>query len=56
MNWFTTTLIVVICFLILTDLTKVFVEFCVLEVFQVLGDVTMDEGIRSKKSLILGMP
>ena len=24
--------------------------------FQVLGDITMDEGIRSKKSLRLGMP
>ena len=34
MNWFTTALTVVICFLILTDLTKAFVEFCVIEVFK----------------------
>ena len=32
-----------------------FVEFCDWS-FQVLGDVTMDEGIRSKKSLSFGMP
>ena len=34
MNWFDTTLIVVIYFLILTDLTKVLFEFCVIEVFK----------------------
>ena len=34
MNWFDTVLIVVICFLILTDLTKVLLEFCVIEVFK----------------------
>ena len=34
MNWFTTSLIVVISFLILMDLTKAFVEFCVIEVFK----------------------
>ena len=33
-EWVATVLIVVICFLILTDLTKVFVEFCVIEVFK----------------------
>ena len=32
------------------------VEFCVIEIFQVLGEISMDEGIRSKKSLSLGMP
>ena len=31
------------------------VEFCVLK-FQVLGETTMDKGIRSSKSLRLGMP
>ena len=35
MNWFDTVLIVVIFFLILTDLTKAFVEFCVDEVFEI---------------------
>ena len=34
MNGFATVLKVVVCFLILTDLTKVFVEFCVIEVFK----------------------
>ena len=28
MNWFATVLIVVICFVILTDLTKFFLSFC----------------------------
>ena len=32
MNWFDTVLIVVIYFPIVTDLTKAFVEFCVIEV------------------------
>ena len=32
-----------------------FVEFCVIK-FQVLGYLMMDKGIRSKKSLSLGMP
>ena len=35
---------------------KGFVEFFVIEVFKFLGYLTMDEGIRSKKSLSLGMP
>ena len=34
MNGFTTVLKVVICFIILTDLMKVFVKFCVIEVFK----------------------
>ena len=34
MNWFSTVLIVVISFLILTDLTKVLFEFCVIEVLK----------------------
>ena len=54
MNWFATTLIVVICFLILTDLTKAFVEFCVVEVFKFWVILRwMKEGC---KSLSLGMP
>ena len=55
MNGFAAVLIVVICFVILTDLTKVLLSFVWLS-FQVLGEITMDEGIRSKKSLSLGMP
>ena len=54
-NQFTTVLKVCNMFLILTDLTR----FCwVLRdwSFQVLGEITMDEGIRSGKSLRLGMP
>ena len=34
MNWFPTALIVVTCFLILTDLTKVLFKICVIEVFK----------------------
>ena len=34
MNWFTTVLRVVICFIILTDLTELSVKFCVTEVFK----------------------
>ena len=55
MNWFPTALIVVTCLLILTDLTKVSLSFVWLN-FQVLGEVTMDEGIRSKNNLNLGKP
>ena len=33
-EWVTTVPKVVICFLILMDLTKIFVEFCVIEVFK----------------------
>ena len=34
MNWIATVLSVVICFIILTDLTELSVEFCVDEVFE----------------------
>ena len=34
MNWFATVLRVVICFIILTDLTKHSVKFCVIKVFK----------------------
>ena len=34
MNRFEIVLIVVVCFLILTDLMKVLLEFCVIEVFK----------------------
>ena len=34
MNWFAIVLRVVICFIILTDLTELFVKFCVIEVFK----------------------
>ena len=33
MNWFATVLRVVICFIILTDLTEFLLKFCVDEVF-----------------------
>ena len=46
---------VVIYFLILTELTSFLLSF-VLGSFQVLGKDSMDYGIRSGKSLILGMP
>jgi hypothetical protein len=42
-------------FIILTDLTKFLLSF-VCWSFQVLGEITMDEEIRSGKTLILGMP
>ena len=54
MNRFATVLIVVVCFLILTDLTKVLFEFCVIEVFKFWVILWwMKEGC---KSLSLGMP
>ena len=34
MNWLSTVLRVVICFIILMDLTELFVNFCVIEVFK----------------------
>ena len=46
---------VVFCFLILTELTSFLLSF-VLWSFQVLGKDSMDYGIRSGKSLSLGMP
>ena len=48
-------LMMVICFLILTELTNFLLSF-VLWSFQVLGKDSMDYGIRSGKSLSLGMP
>ena len=44
MNWFATVLRVVICFIILTDLTKLFVEFCVDEVIKDRGGLDVGEG------------
>ena len=55
MNGFATIFIVVIFFVILIDLTKVLLSFVWLK-FSSLGEIAMDEGIRSKKSLCLGMP
>ena len=46
---------VVICVVSLTDLTSFLLSF-MLWSFQVLGEVSMDYGIRSGKSLILGIP
>ena len=46
---------VVFCFLSLTELTSFLLSF-VLSSFQVLGKDSMDYGIRSGKSLSLGMP
>ena len=46
---------VVVCFVVLTELMRFSVEFCVVK-FQVLGKDLMDYGIRSGKSLRLGMP
>ena len=55
MNWFATVLRVVICFIILTDLTEFSVEvFCVDEVFD-RGDLDMRKRKRGKRSS-LGMP
>ena len=56
MNWFDTTLIVVVYYFYTNGSHEGFLEFCVIEVFKVLGEITMDQGIRSKKSLSLGMP
>ena len=46
----------VVCFLLLTELTKIFLLSFVLWSFQVLGKDLMDYGTRSGKSLSLGMP
>ena len=54
-NEFTTVTKVVIYFLILTELTSFLLSF-VLWSFQVLGNDSMDYGIRSGKSLSLGIP
>ena len=54
MNWFATVLIVVICFIILTDLTEFLLKFCVDEVFDREG---LDMRKRRRgKSTSLGMP
>ena len=55
MNWFATVLRVVICFIILTDLTEFSVEFCVDEVFKDRGDLDVRRRRRGKSSS-LGMP
>ena len=54
MNWFETILRVVICFIILTDLTELSIEFCVDEVFEDRGGLDMSRRRRGK-SLSLGM-
>ena len=46
----------VVSFLILTELMRFSVEFCVVKFSKFLGKDLMDFGIRSGKSLILGMP
>ena len=46
---------VVVCFLILTELMRFSVKFCVVK-FQVLGKDLIDYGTRIGKSLSLGMP
>ena len=55
MNWFATLLRVVICFIILTDLTELSVEFCVDEVIEDRGGLDMTRRRRGKSSS-LGMP
>ena len=55
MNWFTTVLRVVICFIILTDLTEHSVEFCMDEVINDRGGLDMRRRRRGKSSR-LGMP
>ena len=47
---------VVVCFLILTELMRFSVEVLCCEVFKFLGKDLMDFGIKSGKSLSLGMP
>ena len=55
MNWFATVLRVVICFIILTDLTEFSVEFCVDEVFEDRGCLDVRRRRRGKSSS-LGIP
>ena len=55
MNWVATVLRVVICFIILTDLTELSVEFCVDEVFEDRGGLDV-RIMRTSKSSSLGMP
>ena len=54
MNWFATVLRVVICFIILTDLTELSIEFCVDEVFEDRGGLDVRRRRRGKSSS-LGM-
>ena len=54
MNWFATVVRVMICFIILTDLTELSVEFCVDKVFEDRG--CLDVRRRRGKSSNLGMP
>ena len=55
MNWFSTVLRVVICFVILTDLTKFLLKFCVDEVFEE-WRVTDVRRIKRGKKSSLGIP
>ena len=55
MNWFATVLKVVICFIILMDLTELSVEFCVDEVFEDRRGLNVRRRRRGKSSS-LGMP
>ena len=55
MNWFAIVLRVVICFIILTDLTELSVEFCVDEVIKNREGLDMRTRRRGKSSR-LGMP
>ena len=55
MNGFAIVLRVVICFIILTDLTKLSIEFCVDEVIKDRGGFDMRRRRRNKSSS-LGMP
>ena len=55
MNWFATVLRVVICFIILADLTELSIEFCVDEVFEDRGGLDMRKR-KSGNSSNLGMP
>ena len=50
MNWFSTVLRVVICFIILTDLTEFSVVFCVDEVFEDRGGLGVRRRRRGKSS------
>ena len=55
MNWFAIVLRVVICFIILTDLTEFSLKFCVDEVFDDREGLDVRRRKRGKSS-ILGMP
>ena len=55
MNWFASMLRVVICFIILTDLNELSVEFCVDELFEDRGGLDVKRKRRGKSSS-LGMP